>query len=158
MSKNKVIIVLLIMLFVGVISLYTTFAYEENVRVVEETDSDYHLIQSLNDSSSMEVVIGVNEEKFIDINLENTYNSIVKYGIYYYLVNPNKMPDDVSIGLAEHSQDKLEDIIKIGDSKTISLFIKNESNYSVNLVVGALIGFENGNVEDLLSDGEVLVK
>ena len=36
--------------------------------------------------------------------------------------------------------------------------IENNSDYVINLIIGALIGFENGEIEDLITDGEVLIK
>ena len=44
MSKNKVLIVLLMMLSIGIVSLYTTYAYEENNHTnIEESTSEHNL-------------------------------------------------------------------------------------------------------------------
>ena len=94
----------------------------------------------------------------IDINLKNTYDSTIRYGMYYYLINPNKLPDNISITLAEESRDLLENTIKPQKDRIVSIKIINNSEYTVNMIIGALIGFENGNIEDLVSDGEVLIK
>lgn len=160
MSKNKIIIVLLIMLSVSVISLYTTYAYEENNNTITETpsSSEHNLIYSLTERSNKEIVVGAKEEKFIDIVLQNTYDATVKYGMYYYLINPTNLPDNVTITLADDSLDLLEDIIKPKETKTVSIRITNDSEYSVDLIVGALIGFENGEIQDLVTDGEFLIK
>ena len=158
MSKNKIIIVLLIMLSVGIISLYTTFGYQGENKIEEESNADYNIIYSLKNSTNKEITVNANEEKFIDINLKNTYTSTIKYGMYYYLINPNKLPDNVTITLAEDSQDLLENTIKPEGTRTVSIRISNDSEYTINLIIGALIGFENGNIEDLVTDGEVLIK
>jgi len=160
MSKNKIIIVLLIMLSVSVISLYTTYAYEDNNNTITEepSNSDYNLIYSLTESSNKEIIISAKEEKFIDISLQNTYDATIKYGMYYYLINPTSLPENVTITLAEGSVDPLEDIIKAQETKTISIRITNDSEYTIDLVIGALIGFEKGEIEDLVTDGEVLIK
>lgn len=158
MKKNIIIIILLIMLSIGIISLYTTFAYQEENKIEEPSDADYNLIYSLKDNINQEISINAKEEKYVDINLTNTYSSTIKYGMYYYLINPNKLPDNVTITLAEDSQEPLEGNIKQQDSKTISIKITNYSEYTINLIIGALIGFENGNIEELVSEGEVLIK
>ena len=158
MSKNKIIIVLVIILFIGIISLYTTFGYQEENKIDEKSNADYNLIYSLKNNSNKEIVVLANEEKFIDINLTNTYNSTIKYGMYYYLLNPNKLPDNVVITLAEDSQDLLENTIKSKESRTVSIKVTNNSEYTINLIIGALIGFENGNIEDLITEGEILIK
>lgn len=160
MSKNKIIIVLLIMLSVSVISLYTTYAYEEeNVEIIDNPSyADHKLEYSLSESTNKEIIVGANEEKFIDINLQNTYEATVKYGMYYYLINPTSLPDNVTITLAEGSQSPLEDNIKSGENKTVSIRITNDSEYTIDLIIGALIGFEMGQIEDLVTEGEVLIK
>lgn len=159
MSKNKITILLLLMLSIGIVSLYTTFAYEGNNNVVTvESSADKQLIYSLKSSSNKEIIVNANSVKFVDINLLNTYQSTIKYGMYYYMINPDKLPDNVIITLSPDSLDSLEDIIKPGDTRSISIKIANNSEYTINLIVGALIGFENGKIEDLITDGEVLIK
>lgn len=158
MSKNKIIIVLLALLSIGIISLYTTFAYQGENAISEKSNSDYNLMYSLKEDTNKEITLKAHEEKFIDIKLTNTYNSVIKYGMYYYLIKPNKLPDNVSIALSMDSKASLEDTIKPADTKTVSIKITNNSEYTINLIVGALIGFENGNIEDLVTDGIVLIK
>ena len=158
MSKNKIIIVLLIMLSIGIVSLYTTFGYEEENIDKKQSISDYNLIYSLKEEFNKEILINTKEEKFIDITLKNTYEYTIKYGMYYYLINPTNLPDGVNISLAESSIDPLEDVIKPQETKIISIKITNNSEYDINLIVGALIGYERGNVEELISDGEILIK
>ena len=72
MKKNIIIIILLIMLSIGIISLYTTFAYQEENKIEEPSDADYNLIYSLKDNINQEISINANEEKYVDINLTNT--------------------------------------------------------------------------------------
>ena len=159
MSKNKITIFLLIILSISVISLYTTYGFEENnIYPYEESTSNYNIISSIKESTNKEVAIGALEEKFIDVSLKNTYESTIKYGMYYYLISPEKLPDNVIITLADESDDLLENTIKPGETRNISIKITNNSEYSVTLIIGALIGFEHGEIEDLVTDGEVLIK
>ena len=156
MSKNKIIIVLLILLSIGVISLYTTYAYEDNDE--ELSNQHYNLMYPLKESSNKEIAVGAKEEKFVDISLKNTYENTIRYGMYYYMINPTKLPDGVTITLSEDSEDLLEDIIKPNQTRSISIRITNDSEYAINLIIGALIGFEHGEIEELVTDGEVLIK
>lgn len=159
MSKNKIIIVLLFMLSIGIISLYTTYAYEEeNNTIINEPTSDSNLIYLLKNSTNKEVSIGPSEQKFFDISLKNTYDSTVRYGMYYYMINPEKMPDNVTISLAEGSEDVLESTIKPNTTRNVSIQIANNSDYAIDLIIGALIGYEYGNMEELEKDGIVLIK
>ena len=158
MSRNKIIIVLLILLSIGVISLYTTYGFEGNNLVIEPSTSDKNIMISLKESTNKEIVISSKEEKFIDISLKNTYDSTIRYGMYYYLISPENLPENVHITLAEDSIDLLENIIKPDQTRTVSIKITNDSEYTINLIIGALIGFEHGEIEELVTDGEVLIK
>ena len=159
MSKNKIMVVLLIMLSIGIISLYTTFGYEGDNNVIEEeSTSDHKITTSLKESTDKEIFVNANEEKFIDISLKNTYDANIRYGMYYYMINPEKLPDDVTITLADDSIDPLENIIKSGETKSVSIRITNNSEYTINLIVGAVGGFEKGKIEDIELDGGILIK
>lgn len=159
MSKKSILIVLfLLLLSVGGFTLYSTFAYNEEAMKLEDSNSDYNLIYSLRENSNKNVSVSSKEEKYIDIELNNMYPSNVMYGMYYYLVSPNKMPLGVEVKLSEESDNPVLDIIKSGETKVVSIKIKNDSDDNINLIVGALIGFENGDINDLVKNGEVLIK
>ena len=97
MSKKSIIVILLIMLSIGIISLYSTFAYDEETAKLDESNANYNLIYSMKENSNMQVTVGSGEEKYIDITLENIYKSTVRYGMYYYLISPEKLPENVII-------------------------------------------------------------
>jgi hypothetical protein len=66
--------------------------------------------------------------------------------------------NNVTITLADDSIDKLENTIKPEETRNISIRITNDSEYAINLIIGALIGYENGEIEELVTDGEILIK
>ena len=159
MTKKSIYIVLFIMLFtVCILSLYTTFAYNEEAKKLDESTANYNLIYSLKDASNKQITVASKETKYVDIKLNNAYNSTVKYGMYYRLLKPNKMPDNINISLSEDSVGLLQDTIKSGESKVVSIKIDNNSEYNIELIIGALVGFENGNIEELLKENEVIIK
>ena len=152
MNRNGIIVMLLIMLSIGIVSLYTTYAYEEeyNNIIKEQSDANYNVTVSIKDSKNKEIFLNSNEETFVDISLKNDKEKgTVGYGTYYYMKNPEKLPNGVNIALAEHSIDPLEGTMKEGESKNISIKITNNSEYTINLIIGALSGLENGKIEDL---------
>ncbi len=153
-----VTVLITMILVLGCISLYSTFAYDAEAAKLDASNADYDLIYSLKELSSSEVYVAAKETKYIDITLNNTYTSNVRYAMYYNLLNPKNMPDNVKITLAEESSNKLEDVIKSGESKVISIKIVNASESDIELVIGSVVGFENGNIEDLLNGNEVLIK
>lgn len=158
MSKKTIIIILLLLLTASIVSLYQTFAFNEENTILENSQANYNLTYLLKENKNKSVSLAANEEKYIDIDFVNTYDANVKYGIYYYLVKPNNMPDNVYISKSDESKDPLEDIVKPKEIKTVSIKVTNNSNEDIELIIGPLIGFENGNIEELLTDGEVLIK
>ena len=110
--KSIITILLITILSISLISLYTTFAYNEEAAKLSESNADYDLIYLLKEKNNKTVSVNAKEEKYIDIKFTNTYSATVKYGMYYSLVKPNKLPENVIITLSEDSQDKLEDTIK----------------------------------------------
>ncbi len=157
--KKKIVMIGIILLVVGcLVSIYATFAFNEDEKTLDDSLANYNLIYNMKEKSNKEVEIASGEEKYLDINLNNTYSSTVKYGIYYYLTNLKKLPDGVFITLAENSQDALSNIINPNQTRSISIKIVNNSEYSVKLIIGALVGFESGDINELVQDGEVLIK
>lgn len=158
MSKKNIIIIFLIMLSIGIVSLYSTFAYDEENATLPSTNADYNLIYSISDNSNKKVTIEPNEDIYIDITLKNIYNSTIKYGMYYYVIGENSNPKKLQVTLSEDSVDLLENIIKPNKTRSISLKISNQEDYEIELIVGALVGFENGKIEELVKNGEILIK
>ena len=158
MKKRIYIFSALLIIVLVVISLYSTFALDEDNNKLEESVADYNLVYSLKENDSKIVSVASKNETYVDVTLTNTYDVTVKYGMYYHLIYPNKMPDNVKISLANTSKAILQDRIKSNETKVVSLKITNDSEYNVQLVVGAIVGFENGNIEDLVNDDVILIK
>ena len=158
MKKRTIIIILLFFLLLSSITLYTTFAYNEEDTTLEKSDADYNFIYQLKEKSNKEIIINPNEEKYVDIVLTNTYSQTVKYGMYYYMIEPNTQVDGLIVSLSEDSLDLLENIIKPNQTRSISLKITNNSDTQIDILVGALVGFEKGEIKDLAQNGEILIK
>lgn len=149
-------ITVLAILALVIISFYSTFAYNEEASKLGDSIANYNLIYSLSESTDNETIIASGQEKYIDLKIKNTYDSIVQYGIYYEMLNPKTVPDGLEIKPIENAQ--TIDILKPNEERTIPLRIKNTSDYSVSLIIGSMIGFENGNVLDLINDNKILIK
>lgn len=159
MQKKTIFIVLIIMtLAVSIISLYSSFAYNEEAKSLGESSANYNLIFSLKDENNKQITVASGEEIYVDLDVTNSYDYNVKYGTYYYVVNPKSLPDGVIITKANNSDGELQDVIEAGGSTTISLKIDNNSKYNVDLIMGTLVGFENGDISDLVTDGINLIK
>ena len=158
MSKKSIVAILMMIFSIGIVSMYTTYAFDNEVGTLGESDADYNLIYSISENSNRQISLMADETKFVDITLTNTLSSPIEYGMYYYAINPEVLPEGVQISLADSSSDLLEDIIEVGEEKVVSLKLVNNSKYNVLLLVGALIGFENGDISELETDKQILIK
>ena len=158
MGKKQIVMIMLVAAFsVGIISLYTTFAYDEEAAHLGESNATYNLIYSIKNSSSKKITVNAKEEKFVDISLTNTHDGSLKYGMYYKILSGGNN-QNIVVNIAEDSQDPLQSTIEVNETKVVSLRIKNEGDSNIELVVGALVGFVQGKIEDLQKDGEILIK
>ena len=159
MNKKIILIFLFLMLLsVGGITIYNTFAYDEEASELEKSNADYNLIYLLKENTNRRIFVSPYETKYVDIELNNTYSSNVKYGMYYYVVKPENIPEELNVSLSEDSTNPVEDTIKSSEIKIVSIKVTNSSDENIELIVGALIGFENGNIEELVKNGEILIK
>jgi len=158
MSKRSIVAILMMVFSFSIISIYSTYAFNNEVLPLDESKSDYNLIYSISEKSNRQITVNSNETKFVDISLTNTYDSTIRYGMFYYAVNPEILPSGVTITLSDTSTDTLQNIIRPGDTKSVSLVVKNESEYNIVVILGALIGFENGDIKELETDKQILIR
>lgn len=159
MRKRTVFIILIICAFTAsIVSIYSSFAYDEAAHDLGESDANYNLVYSLRDENKKQITVASKSDIYVDLEVINSYDYTVKYGTYYYLVKPNNMPSGITVKVTEDSSSKAIETIESHKKKIISLKITNDSEDSVDLVVGTIVGFENGNIEELVSDGLILVK
>ena len=158
MSKRSIVAILMMVFSFSIISIHSTYAFNNEVLPLDESKSDYNLIYSISEKSNRQITVNSNETKFVDISLTNTYDSTIRYGMFYYAVNPEILPSGVTITLSDTSTDTLQNIIRPGDTKSVSLVVKNESEYNIVVILGALIGFENGDIKELETDKQILIR
>lgn len=158
MSKKSIVAVLMMIFSIGIISMYTTYAFDNEVGTLGESTADHNLIYSISENSNRQISLMAGETKFVDIALTNTLSSPIEYGMYYYAITPDVLPSGVKISLADSSSSPLDDIIDVDEEKVVSLKLTNDSEYNVMLLVGALIGFENGDISELETDKQILIK
>lgn len=158
MKKHILIISIVLLLLLVVASIYGTFAYSEKIKSLPPSKADYNIVYSLNEKANNEINILPKEKKFVSITLTNPYSKTVKYGMYYYLIEPETVLDGLNITLSKTSKNLLEDIIKPEQTKQVTLEITNKTDKSVKILVGALVGFEKGNISELVQKGEILIK
>lgn len=155
LSKKSVIAVLMMILSFGIISIYSTYASLEDNIQIGKSNSDNNVMFVLG-TENVSLVTG--ETKYIDVSLFNNNDGDVRYGMYYYAINPSKLPEDVNISLANWSNDPLEDIIEKNESKSVSIKIENNSLYDISLRIGSFGGFVKDDIKYFETDNYVLIR
>ena len=154
MKKGTVIVLLMVLLFIGLVTMYGTYAIDsENIELKPST-ADYNLIYNMRENSDKEVNLKPSEEKYIEILVKNPYSTKVKYGIYYSVKNGTNNIDATLVSKIHKGQDILEP----SEEKNVTIKIKNNDEKESNIILGTLVGFQNGDVSDLVKSGEILIK
>lgn len=158
MKKGLILIGIIIIITVGMLSLYRTFSLsDENENNVVLSDSDMLLNYALKYDTN-NINIGINEEKYVDIKLKNTYSSSVKYGIYYVMNEPKQLVDGLMVTIDDDTKNTNEEILEPNEEKIVTVKIINKSEYNISLSLGNVIGFRQGDINTLLNDNMILIK
>lgn len=157
-NKRTIFLGVLFLMFIILISLYKTYSFNELDLVLEESTADYNIKHVINTDDIKEISVSSKEEKKVDIILKNIYTSSVEYAIYYQVLNMDKLPNDVTITLDDDSKDLLNNKILPNNECIISIKIVNNSDDTIKLNIGSLIGFENGDINELVKDNINLIK
>ncbi len=158
MKKRLLLIGVIVITAIVMLSLYRTFSLSENKDTgIIPSNGDLLLTYSLNNSSNY-INVSINEEKYVDINLKNIYNSSVKYGIYYVMKEPKQIVPGLMISIDENTKNINEEILEPLEEKQVTIRIVNNSEYNISLYFGSVVGFEQGDVNSLLEENMILIK
>ncbi len=158
MKKRLIIIISIIIIFIGVLSIYRTFAVNSNNNLKNETESDINLSYTLKNNDNMNVVVNAKEEKYVDMTLTNGYSEKVKYGIYYQMLDPKEVPNGLNVLIDNNSKNINEEIISPKEEKIVTVIIKNNTDNNITISLGSIIGFAQGDINALLEDNMILIK
>ena len=145
-----VVILLAILFFVR-----STYGYyQENLELKNSLEmSVATLSYGLNDE--YKVVVPSKGEVRVPIAVMGFNSQETKYQMYY------RSSDDLSqviIGYASYSSNLPSGDLGVGESKQVSLILKNNGNSEVTVFVGVKGGYQNNSIEDiLLGNGEIRI-
>lgn len=155
MKKKIIIIGSLIIIVIGLVSLYNTFAIDKDNSNDNDNKDGINLTLK---ESDMNVTINSGEEKYIDMYLQNTYDEGVKYGIYYQMNEPKSIPSGLEILIDDKSDNNNLGLLKPLEEKIVTIKMVNNSSYNVSLTLGSVVGFVQGDINSLLEKNMILIK
>ena len=147
MKKNYLLSIIVMGLIV--LSLYSTYAmFTETV----ETDEIINMEASVLPLESKiveyeQITINGNEAKSIMVNISNSTESNLYYGVWYEMVNPTSINSNIEIAKLTSSTDSTQGQINVGVEKNVKIVIKNTGSSSITVNIG--VGYSETNSLDL---------
>ena len=147
MKRNYLLIIVVMGLIV--LSLYSTYAmFTETI----ETDEIINMNASVLPLESKiveyeQITINGNEAKSIMVNISNSTESNLYYGVWYEMVNPTSINSNIEIAKLTSSTDSTQGQINVGVEKNVKIVIKNTGSSSITVNIG--VGYSETNSLDL---------
>ncbi len=136
MKRNYLLSIIVIGLIV--LSLYSTYAmFTETV----ETDEIINMSASVLPLESKiveyeQITINGNDAKSIMVSISNSTESNLYYGVWYEMVNPISINDNIEIAKLTSSTDSTQGQINTGVEKNVKIVIKNTGSSSITVNIG----------------------
>ena len=147
MKRNYLLSVIVMGLIV--LSLYSTYAmFTETIETDEIINMDASLIPLESKIIEYEqITINGNQAKSIMVNISNSTESNLYYGVWYEMVNPTSINSNIEIAKLTSSTDSTQGQINVGIEKNVKIVIKNTGSSSITVNIG--VGYSETNSLDL---------
>ena len=138
---------LMLIIVIGLISLslYSTFAmFTASVNtndIVNLTASTLPTDTEIIEYERVSVKAG--EEKTVEFTVNNTTSNSLYYGVWYEMVNPSSITDDVIVAKLQDTVDSEIGQLSTGGSAKVSLIIKNKSSSGAIVNIGVAYDITN---------------
>ena len=142
MSKKRLVFITVIILSLVIMGLYATYATDNTIGLSNEYDMTLNF--DLASGMNKQIKIEPGKRKYFDIDLTNSYNQSVKYGITYELVGLTNLPEGVKITTSANSKNNAVDLVSPNSTATVSIIVENNSNQEINLIFSVVNGYEKG--------------
>ena len=142
MKKNRVIIVLLLVISLITVVLYQTFATDITMNKTNVAGVDLSYTFDITDTTGRVVNVKGGATKILDFFLTNNNNGTISYGIAY---TPSSVKtDDITIAQFPSSKDNVNGKIGKNETKQITIVIENNSTSNITLTLVPIAGYEFG--------------
>ena len=154
--KHVIIFCLLVIILLATIFLIrnTYGYYQENLELKDSLEMTVATL-SYGLNEEYKVVVPAQGEVRVPIAVMGLNSQETKYQMYYRSSNDL---ENVIIGYASYSSNLPSGDLMIGESKQVSLILKNNGDSEATLFIGVKGGYQNNSVEDiLLGNGEIRI-
>ena len=142
MKKNRVIIVLLLVISLITVVLYQTLATDITMNKTNVAGVDLSYTFDITDTTGRVVNVKGGATKILDLFLTNNNNGTINYGIAY---TPSSVKtDDITIAELSDSRDSVSGTIYKNEKKQITIVIVNNETSDITLTLVPIAGYEHG--------------
>ena len=135
-NKFLIIIAIVIVLFLSLKHTYAMFTQDLSIgNIATITTSDLDLESNIVEFER--VVLSVGEEKVIDLNITNSTDGLLYYGVWYEMMDPSFLNPDIIVAKLSSSPNVTFGSINNNVTKTVTVYVANNSEDTVTLRVGA---------------------
>ena len=141
MKRNYLLSIIVIGLIV--LSLYSTYAmFTASISTNDIVNLSASTIPTNTETKEYErLTLKAGEKKIIEFTVSNSTNSSLYYGVWYEMIKPTSINDDIVIGKKEDTQnDTLGQLFSNSNAK-VSFVIENKTSSSIIINVG--VGYSN---------------
>ena len=89
------------------------------------------------------IVLESNESKTIDLNITNDTESSLYYGVWYEMVDPSTISNDITIAKDSNSVNPTVGQLTSEQSKVVSLYVENNTNADIVFYIGTAYSSTN---------------
>ena len=142
MKKNRVIIVLLLVISLITVVLYQTFATDITMNKTNVAGVDLSYTFDITDTTGRVVNVKGGATKILDLFLTNPNNGTISYGIAY---TPSSVKtNNITIAELSDSRDSVSGTIYKNEKKQITIVIVNNETSDITLTLVPIAGYEHG--------------
>ena len=138
-SKHLYLLALVVICLLGIVIMptYAKFGDEVTFDDVVGINLNYNIGIS-NIEQFEEVVLEAGESTSFNVNVTNSSGELVYYGIWYKMVNPDKMPNDdsIKIGKLEGTNISTSGSIENGEEITSTIGLINDTSEEIKIYIG----------------------
>ncbi len=155
-DKKELIIITVLTFLIALTGLFATYAIDTSLSYNDTTEYDMSLSFDLSASTNKQVTIQAGKTKFFDIDVKNSNNGTIQYGIAYSMVTPSTLPDGVTIAKSWKSVNPPSGLINANTTLPVTIAVENTTSTDITISLSIINGYEKGG-DLIVPTGKVLI-
>ena len=155
-DKKELIIITVLTFLIALTGLFATYAVDTSLSYNDTTEYDMSLSFDLSASTNKQVTIQAGKIKFFDIDVKNSNNGTIQYGIAYSMVTPSTLPEGVTIAKSWKSANPPSGLINANVTLPVTIAVENTSSTDITIALLIINGYEKGG-DLIVPTGKVLI-